>query len=89
IIRGRGATWDGIGAAVADLVKCIAGDARRVVTVSALTAGFIKSPVAFSLPRTVGRDGIIQTLIPPVDKIESRALKFSATTILQNYKNNH
>ena len=34
IIQGRGATWDGIGAAVADLLHAIVNDEKRILTVS-------------------------------------------------------
>ncbi|MCL2749167.1 MAG: NAD(P)-binding domain-containing protein [Alphaproteobacteria bacterium] len=80
IIKGRKATWDGIAAATANLVRCIAEDARRVLTVSV-----VENKIALSLPRIVGADGARQTLIPNMDASESRALKQSAETIKKNY----
>ena len=57
IIQGRGATWDGIGAAVADLLHAIVNDEKRILTVSVVD-GVGKTAVAMSLPRVVGAKGI-------------------------------
>ncbi|MCL2538203.1 MAG: L-lactate dehydrogenase [Alphaproteobacteria bacterium] len=81
IIRGRRATWDGIGAATADLVRAIANDERRILTVSVVDKG-----VAISLPRIVGADGVTATLMPKLDSAESRAMKTSATIIRNNFE---
>lgn len=84
IIRGRGATWDGIAGAVADLVRCIANDERRIVTVSVVsdTGG---NALAMSLPRVVGAHGVIATLMPKMDASESAALRRSGKIIRKNY----
>lgn len=84
IIQGRGATWDGIGAAVADLLRCIINDERRIVTVSAV-AGTGANAVAVSLPRIVGATGVVATIIPKLDKAEAAALRKSAKIIRRNY----
>ena len=84
IIRGRGATWDGIAGAVADLVRCIANDENRILTVSTVE-GIGKNSVAVSMPRIVGNMGAIKTLVPQMDKSESSALQRSATIIRKNY----
>lgn len=84
IIQGRGATWDGIGAAVADLLRCIINDERRVLTVSSV-AGTGTSAVAMSLPRIVGRDGAGTALVPKLSSTESAALRRSARIIRKNY----
>ena len=81
IIKGRGATWDGIGAAAADLVRCIANDERRILTVSTLDG-----KLAMSLPRIVGADGIIATLHPKLSATESAALRKSGNTIRKNFE---
>lgn len=72
IIKGRGATWDGIAAATLDLVRCIDRDERRILPVSIVDA---KSRVAYSIPRIVGCDGVIASF-PQADISESiRAIK--------------
>ena len=84
IIRGRGATWDGIGAAVADLVRCIANDERRILTVS-MSDGAGRGAVAMSLPRIVGGAGVLATLRPKLSAAEGAALRRSAGIIRKNY----
>ncbi|GHS98966.1 L-lactate dehydrogenase [Bacteroidia bacterium] len=83
IIQGRGATWDGIGAAAADLVRVISNDEKRVLTVS--SAGD-RTVAAISLPRVVGASGVIATLAPKMNASESSALKKSAAVINGNWK---
>ena len=78
IIKGRGATWDGIGAAAADLFRAIANDERRILTVSQGVKG--------SLPRIVGAGGVLATLQPKLSASESAALKSSAKIIKTNYE---
>lgn len=84
IIRGRGATWDGIAGAVADLIRSIANDENRILTISALDGVGAKS-IAMSLPRVVGANGATKTLMPKLDKIESAALRKSGTIIRKNF----
>ncbi|MDW3024206.1 MAG: NAD(P)-binding domain-containing protein [Alphaproteobacteria bacterium] len=84
IIQGRGATWDGIAGAVADLVRCIVNDERRILTVSTV-GGVGDRSVSMSLPRIVGRDGIIATLTPKMSTPESAALRNSGRIIRKNF----
>ena len=84
IIRGRGATWDGIGAAVADLLKCIINDEHRILTVS-IAAGTGAHVIAMSLPRIVGANGVVATLDPKMSPAESAALKKSGKIIQKNF----
>jgi L-lactate dehydrogenase len=84
IIKGRGATWDGIGAVVADLVRCISNDEKRILTISKLE-GIGKNAVAVSLPRIVGAAGVIATLTPKMNAAESKALSRSAKIIRNNF----
>ena len=84
IIRGRGATWDGIAGAVADLIRSIANDENRILTVSTVDGVGAKS-VAMSLPRVVGANGATKTLIPKLSKSESAALRKSGNIIRKNY----
>lgn len=84
IIQGRGATWDGIAGAVADLVRCIANDERRILTVSVVDGAGEKS-LSMSLPRIVGRAGVVATLMPKMDASESAALRRSGRIIRKNF----
>ncbi len=84
IIRGRGATWDGIGAAVADLLKCIINDEHRILTVS-IVAGTGANVLAMSLPRIVGANGVVATLNPKMSPAESAALRKSGKIIQKNF----
>ena len=84
IIQGRGATWDGIAGAVADLVRCIANDERRILTVSTVD-GLGDKALSMSLPRIVGRGGVVATLSPKMDTSESAALRRSARIIRKNF----
>ena len=84
IIRGRGATWDGIGGAVADLLRCIINNEHRILTVS-IVAGVGKNALAMSLPRIVGSNGVVATLNPKMSPAESAALRRSARIIQKNF----
>lgn len=85
IIKGRGATWDGIGAAVADLLRCIINDEHRILTVSTLDNNY-NMKVAMSMPAVVGKDGVIKTLKPKMSTTENSELRKSAKIILKNYE---
>ena len=86
IIQGRGATWDGIGAAVSDLLRCIINDEKRVLTVSCVS-GIGSGTVAISLPRIVGKDGVITSLTPKLSATESAELRKSIKIVRKNYDN--
>ena len=86
IIQGRGATWDGIGAAVSDLLRCIINDEKRVLTVSCVS-GIGNGTVAISLPRIVGKDGVITSLTPKLSATESAELRKSIKIVRKNYDN--
>ncbi len=79
IIAGKGATWYGIGAGLARIVRAVRDDQRAVLTVSMRTrtvAGV--SDVALSLPRVIGAAGVITTLYPQLSTAEEAALRRSA-----------
>jgi len=84
IIQGRGATWDGIAAAVTDLLRCIINDEKRILTVSTCNP---KTNLSMSLPTIVGADGVIKVLTPRLSPAESSALRISYRTIRKNYNN--
>jgi L-lactate dehydrogenase len=79
IIAGKGATWHGIGAGLARIVRAIATDEGAVLSVSILT-GEIEGvrDVALSLPRIVGATGVTADLFPDLDRDEHEALALSA-----------
>jgi L-lactate dehydrogenase len=79
IIRGKGATWFGVGAGLAQMAQVIQGDARALITCSMLTAECQGvRDVALSLPRVLDAGGILKTFTPNLDAGESAALKRSA-----------
>ena len=84
IIQGRGATWDGIGAAVADLLHAIDNDEKRILTVSTVD-GVGKSAVAMSMPRVVGNKGVTMNLRTKMNAQETNALRKSARIIRKNF----
>lgn len=82
IIAGKGATWYGIGAGLARIVRAITRDEAAVLSVSMRTsevAGL--RDVALSLPRIVGRAGVMADLVPELDAAETAALARSAALL--------
>lgn len=79
IIEGKGATYYGIGAGLARLVAAIGGDERSVHSVSIMTPDVegVKN-VPLSLPRIVGKGGVLGDVIPEISAEERLALKASA-----------
>jgi L-lactate dehydrogenase len=79
IIKGKGATWYGIGGGLARIVQAISDDERAVMTCSIVNpevAGV--QNVALSLPRIVGLGGVLATVYPHLDEGEVAALARSA-----------
>jgi L-lactate dehydrogenase len=79
IISGKGATYYGVGSALARIVDAVLGDQRSVLTVctpEADVAGI--RDVTVSLPRLVGGQGVLETLplVLPIE--EEQALARSA-----------
>lgn len=82
IIEGKGGTWYGIGAGLARIVRSITDDERTVLSVSQVSDEIEGvRDIALSLPRIIGRDGVIATLMPELDETERAALKRSAEVI--------
>jgi L-lactate dehydrogenase len=79
IIEGKGATYYGIGAGLSRLARAVLRDERAMLTVSAPGAGVAGIPaVALSVPRLVGRAGVLETLLPALSPDERVALARSA-----------
>lgn len=84
IIAGKGATWHGIGAGLARIVRAIAADEGAVLSVSARTEDIGGlGVVTLSLPRVVARKGITAELRPDLDAAEARALAASARLLAE------
>ena len=82
IIEGKGATYYGIGSAIARIVEVILQDERSILTVSTPmpdVAG-VKN-VTVSLPNLVGGEGILKTFSPNLSEIETTALRASAQVV--------
>lgn len=82
IIEGKGATWYGIAGGLTRIIQSIGGNENSVLTVSTL-ADQVEGvgPVALSLPRVVGRRGVVATLWPKLSDAEHLALRRSAEVI--------
>ncbi len=79
IIRGKGATYYGIGSALARIAEVILYDQRAILTVCtplAEVAGV--RDVTVSVPNLVGGNGVLATFPLPLDEKESSALATSA-----------
>ncbi len=84
IISGKGATYHGIGAGIARMVKAIRDDEGTVLTLASLTSGINElEGVSLSLPRVLGAKGIMATLSPSLSEKESGLLKKSADILRQ------
>ena len=82
IISGKGATYYGVGSALARVVEVVLGDQRSVLTVcspEAEVAGV--HDVTVSLPRLVGGAGVLETLPLVLPPDEERALARSAGVV--------
>lgn len=79
IIKGKGATYYGIGAGLARIIKAIARDQHDVLTVSCVMAeiGDVRD-VALSIPRVIGADGVSEDLMPDLAAEELEGLGRSA-----------
>jgi L-lactate dehydrogenase len=79
IIEGKGATYYGIGAGLAKIVQAVRDDERRVLTVSSLSPEVEGvTDIALSLPRVIGRQGVLTELRPILSPEEQKALRTSA-----------
>jgi L-lactate dehydrogenase len=82
IIAGKGATYYGIGSAVARLLDVILHDQRAILTVCCRVTSVPEfAGVTFALPHLVGGDGVLATIAPALDDAEREALRRSASTL--------
>jgi L-lactate dehydrogenase len=84
IIHGKGATYYGIGSALARIVDVILHDQRAVLTVGVPTVEVVGiRDVTVSLPRLVGGQGVLETFPLPLSEEEKACLRKSAQVVRQ------
>jgi L-lactate dehydrogenase len=82
IVRGKGSTYYGIAAGLARIVGAIRQNEQAVISVSIVTTDVEGvRDVALSIPRVVGREGVVADLFPDLDAGERAALHRSATLL--------
>lgn len=82
IIEGKGATYYGIGSAIARIVEVILGDERSILTVCTPIGDVVSvKNVTVSLPNLVGGEGIIKTFFPNLSETETASLQASAQVV--------
>jgi L-lactate dehydrogenase len=82
IIEGKGATYYGIGAALARICNIIVQNQRAILTVCTPVSDIMGVPdVTVALPHLLGGDGIVETLPPRLNAREAEALRASARKI--------
>jgi L-lactate dehydrogenase len=80
IIAGKGATYYGIGGAVARIVDVLVHDQRAILTICARLSDDVPDcdGITMSLPHLVGGSGALATIPLPLDEMEQTALRRSA-----------
>jgi len=87
IIQGKGATYFGVGAGLARILRAVRDNERAVFTVSMPTEEIEGvSDVSLSLPRIVGAEGIVGTLKPDLSERETEALRRSAEILRKAFR---
>jgi L-lactate dehydrogenase len=82
IISGKGATYYGIGSALAHMVDVVLHDHRAILTVSAFLSDVEGVPdVTLSQPHVIGGQGVLARLPLPLDDEERQGLRRSAETL--------
>jgi L-lactate dehydrogenase len=82
IIAGKGATFYGVGSAVARLLDVILHDQRAVLTICCRIDGVPDfEGVTFALPHLVGGSGALATIAPALDDGERESLQRSAAIV--------
>ncbi|MBN1203193.1 MAG: L-lactate dehydrogenase [Anaerolineae bacterium] len=82
IIEGKGATYYGIGSALARIVNVIIRDQRSILTVCTLVEEVAGVPdVTVALPNLVGGSGVLSTCLFPLDENEYDRLRASAGVV--------
>jgi L-lactate dehydrogenase len=84
IIEGKGATYYGIGSALARIVDAVLRDQRSILTVCARVGDMAGvQDVTISLPHLVGGNGVLASFPPSLDENEHAQLQASAQVVRQ------
>jgi len=84
IIEGKGATYYGIGSALAHIVDAILSDQRAILTVSTAVAEICGvCDVTVSLPHLLGGTGVLASFPLPLSESEEEQLRRSAEIVCQ------
>lgn len=82
IIEGKGATYYGIGSAIARIAEIILRDQHAALTVCTPLPELLGvEDVTVSMPNLLGGDGVQQTLTQPLNKDEEQKLRASAQVV--------
>jgi L-lactate dehydrogenase len=81
ILAGKGATYYGIGSAVARVVYVLLNDQRAVLTICSRIQGAGCDGVTLGLPHLVGGHGAMGAIPLPLEAIEQEALERSASIL--------
>jgi L-lactate dehydrogenase len=82
IIAGKGATYYGIGSAVAHIVDVLLHDRRAILSICSRISGMSDCDgVTLALPHVVGGAGVIATIPLPLDPAERDQLRASAAIL--------
>lgn len=82
IIEGKGATYYGIGSAIARISEAILRDQRALLTVCTPQAELLGvKDVTVAMPNLIGGEGIMLTLSQPLQTAEEAALRHSAEVV--------
>lgn len=82
IIEGKGATYYGIGAAIAQIVNVIVRDQRAILTVCTPMDEVVGvRDVTVALPNLVGGQGVLSTCLFPLSEEETEKLRASAQVV--------
>jgi L-lactate dehydrogenase len=82
IIRGKGATYYGVGSALARIVEVILRDQRSIMTVCSPTEEVCGvRDVTVALPHLVGGEGIVSSVPLPLNDLEKDQLNKSAAVV--------
>ena len=87
ILRGKGSTEFGIGAAIAEVSRAILGDEKKVLPVSVLLNGeYGQTQVYASVPTILGIHGVEEIIELKMTDLEKEQFDQSCKTMAENYK---
>lgn len=88
IIQAKGSTFYAVAQAVATITQAVLRDERRILPITGVTKNFDGfRETAFSYPRIVGREGVVQELHYELTEEETKMLHHSIQYITDNIEN--